>query len=163
MEECSIGPASLDDEDEIFALYRSMIGRPYVTWNDEYPARALVRHDLEAFDVFVMKDGDGCILSAIVNEDTDEFVDMAPWYPDVKRWAQFARLAVAADAQGQGIARRMLVYAMHKARLKGCEAVRFLVSADNIPAQRSYRKLEFEVCGEADAWGDHWLCYEKRL
>ena len=41
--------------------------------------------------------------------------------------------------------------------------VRFLVASCNIPAQRSYAKLNYEVCGECSEWEGHWLCYEKRL
>ena len=88
---------------------------------------------------------------------------MAQWYTDVKQWAQLGRLGVAHDAQGHGIARRMLAYAMDQAKERGCDAVRFLVASCNIPAQRSYAKLNYEVCGECSEWEGHWLCYEKRL
>ena len=30
-------------------------------------------------------------------------------------------------------------------------------------AMRAYRALAFDFSGEADAFGHHWLCYEKRL
>ena len=59
--------------------------------------------------------------------------------------------------------RRMLAYAMEQAKERGCDAVRFLVASCNIPAQRSYAKLNYEVCGECSEWEGHWLCYEKRL
>lgn len=158
----SIERAHADDAEEIFALYHSLVDMPYGTWNEEYPSRELVDEDLKESEVFVMRCG-GRIVSAIVNENTHEFDDMAPWYPDVSHWAQFGRLGVAKDMQGRGIARRMLAYAMEQAKGEGCDAVRFLVGAGNLPAQRSYARLGFEVCGEADAWGEHWLCYEKRL
>ena len=163
MEELIIERSQKKDADEIFALYHSLLNDPFGTWNEEYPSRELVEEDLENSQVFIMRDQNKRIVSAIVNEDTDEFVNMAEWYPDVVRWAQFGRLGVAQDMQGKGIARRMLAYAMAETKAQGCEAVRFLVSAGNLPAQRSYAKLNFEVCGEADAWGGHWLCYEKRL
>ena len=111
-----------------------------------------------------MRDGTGRIVSAIVDElDIHEFDNLAQWYTDVKQWAQLGRLGVAHDAQGHGIARRMLAYAMEQAKERGCDAVRFLVASCNIPAQRSYAKLNYEVCGECSEWEGHWLCYEKRL
>ena len=55
------------------------------------------------------------------------------------------------------------VIAMERAREAGYEAVRFLVGARNLPAQRSYAPLGFDICGETDQWDEHWLCYEKRL
>lgn len=162
-EESEIIERAVDaDAEEIYALYHSLVDMPYGTWNEEYPSRELVDEDLKEAEVFVMRCG-GRIISAIVNESTHEFDDMAPWYPNVARWAQFGRLGVAKDMQGRGIARRMLAFAMDHARAEGCDAVRFLVGAGNLPAQRSYARLGFEVCGEADAWDEHWLCYEKRL
>ncbi|MDO5377164.1 MAG: GNAT family N-acetyltransferase [Clostridia bacterium] len=154
--------ATAADAQEIYALYHSLVDMPYGTWNEEYPSRDLVDEDLKEAEVFVMRCG-GRIVSAIVNENTHEFDELAAWYPDVARWAQFGRLGVAKDMQGRGIARKMLAHAMEKAREEGCDAVRFLVGAQNLPAQRSYAKLGFEICGEADAWGERWLCYEKRL
>ncbi|MFR0860350.1 MAG: hypothetical protein ACLSIR_11945 [Christensenellales bacterium] len=52
---------------------------------------------------------------------------------------------------------------MDQAKERGCQAVRFLVATRNIPAQRSYAKLNYEVCGECSEWEGDWLCYEKRL
>ena len=87
----------------------------------------------------------------------------APWYPDVKQWACPARLGVALDQQGKGLARRMLSAAIDLARQDGCDGVRFLVAKRNPIAQRSYAKLGFDICGEAEMWGEQWLCYHKRL
>lgn len=162
-DELTIVRAEKADGDEIYALYHSLKDSPYGTWNDEYPSRELVEEDLANSDVFVMKTKQGRIVSAIVNEQSDEFDGLGDWYPDVKRWAQFGRLGVAKDMQGRGVARRMLAYAMEQAKADGCDAVRFLVGAHNTPAQRSYAVLGFEICGEAEAWGDEWLCYQKRL
>ena len=154
--------AQMRDADEIFALYRTLIGTPYSTWTQDYPTPEIVQDDLARQTVFVMRDGGGRIVAAMasIGEDVD---DAAPWYPDVKRWAMLTRLGVAGDMQGRGIARRMLAHAMEQARLAGCDGVRFLVGPENIPAQRSYAKLGFDVCGEAACFGARWLCYQKRL
>ncbi|MFQ9805670.1 MAG: GNAT family N-acetyltransferase [Christensenellales bacterium] len=45
----------------------------------------------------------------------------------------------------------MLAHAMDQAKERGCQAVRFLVATCNIPAQRSYAKLNYEVCGECSS------------
>ena len=163
MEEMHIERASHADANEIFALYHSLIDEPYGTWSEEYPCRELVEEDLAEQTVFVMRDAQDRIVSAIVMEQSDEFDGMAPWYPDVRRWIQFGRLGVARRAQGRGVARAMLAFAMEQAAQAGYEAVRFLVGAKNLPAQRSYAHLGFEVCGETFQWDEHWLCYEKRL
>ena len=57
----------------------------------------------------------------------------------------------------------MMRYALERAKEEGCDAVRLLVGVHNLPAQRAYATLGFDVCGEAEAWGNRWLCYQKRL
>ena len=163
-EPLTVSRAEKADCDEIYALYHSLTDDPYGTWNDEYPSRECVENDLAENIVYIMHDATGRIVSSIVDEqDIHEFDNLAPWYVDVTRWAQLGRLGVAHDAQGHGIARKMLAHAMEQAKARGCEAVRFLVATCNIPAQRSYAKLNYEVCGECAEWEGHWLCYEKRL
>lgn len=150
------------DAREIYALYHSLIDAPYGTWSEEYPDFELVQEDLAKSEVFVMRDG-GRIIAAIVSEDSDEVHGMAPWYGDVRRWAQLGRLGVDKAYQGRGIGRSMMRYALERVREEGCDAVRLLVGVHNLPAQRAYATLGFEICGEAEAWGNRWLCYQKRL
>lgn len=150
------------DAQAIYALYHSLIDMPYGTWNEEYPDFELVKEDLTRSEVFVMRDN-GRLIAAIVNEDSDEFDGMAPWYGDVIRWAQLGRLGVDKAYQGKGIGRAMMRYALARAKEEGCDAARMLVGVHNLPAQRAYATLGFDVCGEAEAWGNRWLCYQKRL
>lgn len=157
-----IGRGRPADAQEIFALYHSLIGAPYGTWSEEYPTLEDVERDLASAEVFVLRDGER-IIAAIVNEDSDEFEGMAPWYADVGKWAQLGRLGVDMAYQRRGIGRMMMRYALERAKEEGCDAVRMLVGKHNLPAQRAYATLGFEVCGEADAWGSRWLCYQKRL
>lgn len=163
LENVRIERASIEDGDEIYAMYHSLIDMPFSTWDEEYPSREIVENDLTHDQVFVMRDETRRILAAILLWEGDDFADLAPWYPDVKRFADLARLGVAREAQGQGVARRMLTYAMEQAKTQGYEAVRFLVSAENPIAQRAYAKLDFDICGEAEHFGLRWLCYQKRL
>jgi len=157
--------AKRTDEEEIFALYRSLIDMPQGTWDEDYPSREIVEYDLEHHDVLVMRDAGGGIVSAIVIEtEDDEMAETnARWYPDVMRWAELSRLGVAKGMQGKGVAKKMLIAAMDLCRERGFEAVRFLVSKSNPAPQRAYAKLEFDVCGEAYLYEHHWLCYQKRL
>ena len=165
MEKMKIERAGLEDAEEIFALYRSLIHMPYSTWSEDYPTREIVREDLEKHEILVMRNSSGRIISAISLWHEFEFADAAAWYPDATKWAMLSRLGVAADMQGCGIAKRMLVAAMERAKCSGCEAVQFLVAKSNPIAQRAYVSLGFDICGEAEIWepGEVWLCYQKRL
>ena len=157
----TIGLAEKKDGEEIYALYHSLLDDPYGTWNEEYPSLECVQNDLEENIVYAMRDATGRIVSAIVDEqDIHEFDGLAPWYADVTRWAQLGRLGVAHDAQGarhrpQDAGARD--GAGEGTRLRSCP---FPGGDLQHPAQRSYAKLNYEVCGKCDEWEGHWLCYE---
>ena len=162
-ENYTISRGKPEDAQEIFALYHSLIDCSNGTWDEEYPSLELVHEDLSEGEVFVMRDGGGRIVSAIAVEDSDDWEELAQWYPDVTKWGQLGRLGVAKEIQGHGIARTMINYAVEQLKNEGCQAVRFLAATCNTPAVRSYAKLGFTICGESEAWGERWYCYEKRL
>lgn len=153
------------DADEIYALYHSLIDMPDSTWDEEYPSKEIVVHDLENNEVLIMRNDEGKIIAAIaVSADDDELAGAdAGWYSDVTRWIALSRLGVDKSMQGQGIAKQMLLVAMTLCRERGYEAVRFLVSKSNPAPQRAYAKLNFNICGETELYEHHWLCYQKRL
>ena len=154
------------DAEAVYALYQSLINTPYSTWSEDYPSRDIVFGDVMAGHVLIMRRENGSIVAAIAilpAEEEPEFDDIAPWYDDIDKWAVPSRLGVAAEMQGRGIAKRMLVAAMDRARENGCGAVRFLVAKSNPIAQRAYASLNFDVCGETEMWDTRWLCYQKRL
>lgn len=165
-EEMCIERAKPEDAEAVYALYHSLIDAPYSTWSEDYPTREDVYSDVSHGWTLVMRNAKGDIAAAIAllpGEQEPEFEELAPWYHEVKRWACPARLGVALDQQGKGLARRMLSAAMDYAREDGCDGVRFLVAKSNPVAQRSYAKLGFDICGECEMWEEQWLCYQKRL
>ena len=158
--------AKTEDAEEIYALYHSLLDAPYSTWSENYPTIDDVRDDVTHGWTIVMRNAADRIVAAIAllpGEQETEYEDKASWYPDVKRWACPARLGVALDYQGKGLAKRMLSAAMDFARADGCDGVRFLVAKSNPIAQRAYAPLGFDICGECEMWDEQWLCYQKRL
>jgi len=157
--------AERKDTDEIYALYRSLIDMPDGTWDEEYPSRELVEHDLHHNDILVMRNDSGRIIAAIAisTEDEELAESDAAWYKDVNRWIALSRLGVDKTMQGKGIAKQMLLAAMKLCKERGYEAVRFLVSKTNPAPQRAYTKLNFDICGETELFDHCWLCYQKRL
>lgn len=165
MELYRIEPATKEDAQEIYALYRSLIHMPDGTWDEDYPSLEIVRHDLAHNDVLIMRGEMGKIVSAIVLEMEDDELSRTDvqWYSDVSRWAELSRLGVDQSLQGKGIAKKMLLAAMAAGKEKGCDAVRFLVSKTNPAPQRAYAKLNFDICGETELYDQQWLCYQKRI
>ena len=158
--------ASAADIEDVYALYQSLIEAPYSTWSEDYPTHEDVERDVLNGWTIVMHDLEGRIAAAIAllpGEEEPEYDGIATWYPDVTRWACPARLGVALNRQGKGLAGQLLAAAMNAAKEEGCDAVRFLVAKSNPIAQKAYSRLGFDICGEHEMWGHEWLCYQKRL
>lgn len=77
--------------------------------------------------------------------------------------AELSRLGVKPEYQNQGIARLLLQYGMEELHLQGKKSVHFLVCKTNRKAIRSYDKLDFDVVGNCQMYGEEWWCYEKEL
>ena len=165
-EDMRIERAKPEDAEAVYALYHALIDTPYSTWSEDYPSKELVDGDVRSGKTLVMRESSGRIAAAIAllsPEDEPEYEEMALWDQTVTRWAIPARLGVAVNHQGKGLAGRMLAAAMDAARAEGCDGVRFLVAERNPIAQRAYAKLSFDICGTSERWGERWLCYQKRL
>lgn len=68
------------------------------------------------------------------------------------RIARLSSLAVAPDATGQGIGRRLVEAAEDAARARGCDRIRLEVRADNARAIAIYRRAGYRDAGREDAY-----------
>lgn len=158
-----IEPATHDDKEAVMALYRAMIGLPGCTWNEHYPTADLLERDLDAGNVFVLRDAAGEILATIAI-DQDEDVEALPhWSGAPGEYRELARLCVRRDIQSRGLARRMLAFGMEELERRGCIGVHFLVSPGNPRALAAYAVFGFDHVGSAELYGQSWYCYEKRF
>lgn len=158
-----IEKASAADRAEILVLYRSLIGQPGCTWCEEYPDEEIVVEDLHSDSLYCAREN-GSIVGAVSIEWRDEEVEHFDcWSKENEPAAYLSRVAVSRSAQGKGLAKELMRRAMAEMKARGMKTVRYLVSPGNEAAMRAYRALAFDFSGEADAFGQHWLCYEKRL
>lgn len=155
--------ATKDDIEEITKLYHAAIGSPGCTWSMDYPNEEITQGDLERNALFCLKNDAGKIIGAVSVDDDKVVEELSCWTDALQPGAELARLVVAKEYQNRGIARQLLIYAMQELVNRGYKSVHFLVSKTNERALRSYAKLDFENCGEADLFGEHWWCYEKAL
>lgn len=155
--------AEKEDFEEIGMLYDTMRGRQFCTWDEGYPSGELLLADIEKGKLYVVKNSNSVIVAAVsICHDAD--IDKLPcWMGETEKAISFMRLVVAAPYQNQGIARLVLSLAMNQVKRHGVTSVRFLVGKNNVPALCSYRKLQFDEVGEADLFGEEWLCFEKQL
>ena len=159
----TIEKASAADRAEILVLYRSLIGQPGCTWCEEYPDEEIVAEDLHSGSLYCAREN-GSIVGAVSIEWRDEEVERFDcWSKENEPAAYLSRVAVSRSAQGKGLAKEMMRRAMAEMKARGMKTACYLVSPGNEAAMRAYRALAFDFSGEADAFGQHWLCYEKRL
>ena len=101
-----------------------------------------------------MRDATGRIVSAIVDEqDIHEFDNLAPWYDG--RDALGAARPPRRGARRAGARHRPQNAGARDGSGEGTRLSRpsaFWWRRCNIPAQRSYAKLNYEVCGECSEW-----------
>lgn len=155
--------ATATDKAEILALYRSLIGTEYCAWTNDYPNEDDIENDLTRDGLFCLKDINGSILG-VISIDQDEEVEKLPcWTESLKPAGELSRIGVRVENQNQGIARRLLQYGMDELKRQGMKSVHFLVCKTNKKAIRSYNKLNFDIVGECELFGEEWWCYEKSL
>ena len=155
--------ATENDKTEILALYRSLVGTEFCAWNENYPSEIEVEGDMSRDALFCLKDDESKIIG-VISIDDDEAVEKLPcWTESLKPAAELSRLGVRVENQNQGIARKLLQYGMEELKCQGMKSVHFLVCKTNQKAIRSYDKLNFDIVGECELFGEEWWCYEKSL
>ena len=150
------------DAAEIFRLYRSLLTMEGVTWDEEYPDESFVSGDLREHGLFVLEE-DGCIAAAVSAVRDEDMEDNPVWDKALLPAVMIERVAVRRDFQGRGLSRQAICSAMEEMKKRGFRGARYLVGPKNLRARAAYRPLAFRLAGEVDAYGEHWLCYEKEL
>ena len=100
--EYTIAPACEDDREELLALYKSQVGREGCPWTDEYPSNETIDFDLSRDALFVMK-SEGKTVGAISIDEDEEVNKLPCWNRELEPEAEFSRIAVSPEMQGQGI------------------------------------------------------------
>jgi ribosomal protein S18 acetylase RimI-like enzyme len=62
-------------------------------------------------------------------------------------------LVVVQEARGKGLAGRLIEKGLEDCAKRGIEEVKVMVAADNIPANKLYRRCRFELAGQMDSHG----------
>lgn len=155
--------ASEDDKNEILALYRSLAGTEFCAWTENYPGEADIEGDLSREGLFCLKDEREKIVG-VISIDQDENVEkLSCWSENLQPSAELSRVGVRVENQNQGIAGKLLCYGMEKLRQRGKRSVHLLACKTNKKALRVYEKLNFNVVGECEMYGEEWWCFEKAL
>ena len=153
--------ARKNEAETVFALYRSVIGTPFCTWNEFYPGMSEIRHDLESEGLFVLEK-DGRIIGAVSASPENELDDMDCWSRRGKV-GEFARVVIHPDLQGRRLARLLVSGILDVMKERGFENIHISVAAENIPAQKTYGHFGFIPVGEEEMWGHLFYLYELNI
>ena len=154
--------ADIGDKAAVKALYASVIGSDYCTWNEFYPGDEEVNTDIANGNLYVLADGTD-IIGAVSIISHNELGGFAFWR-ETSGAGEIARVVVSpASYQGKGIA-GILVEKIEKVLSEtGCNAIHLLAAVRNIPAYKLYLKAGFEVRGRCDMYGNAFYACEKRI
>lgn len=154
--------AGVGEADHVLALYRSVTGRNYCTWDDNYPGMQQIREDYESNNLFVLR-SDKKIIGAISIVPENELDDLELWNINECKIAEIARVAVAPEYQGKGLALKLVIETEKVLKNRGYCAVHLLAAKVNMPACHTYRKAGYQLRGECDMFGHRFCVFEKRL
>jgi ribosomal protein S18 acetylase RimI-like enzyme len=98
--------------------------------------------------LFGVRDGGRLLAVVAVNGEQSRRYASVDWADAKGNPAVIHRLAVHPDVQGRGLGRRLLQFAEHQARSKGCSSVRLDVYSDNEHAVRLYERHGYSIRGE---------------
>ena len=143
------------------ALYRAVIGTPFCVWDESYPGEEEIQNDLASGTLYVLE-RDGEVIGAISIVPENETDDLDCW--KVKENArEFARVVVRPDCQHQGLSFYLVDGIIQELKKQHAAAIHIAVAKRNIPAQKLYRKMGFDFCGESEIFGSNYYLCEKIL
>ena len=157
-----IKKAQKENIEEILDIYKSLLGYPGCTWNEEYPTLIDVEYDIEKDALYMIVDDYKIIGVATAVEDS-YLKNLSCWNKEIKNPCELARVAVLKEYQNKGIAKEIIRYIENDIRSKGFDGIHFLVSKTNPRALNLYNSLSFSCCGEVVMCENDWFCYEKKL
>lgn len=152
--------AKQSDEKEVMALYDESKQIKGCTWDDHYPNKDIFDGDIRREALYILEDMNGCMIGCVSNDEDMAVQELSCWNQDMRRRAEFARVAVKSEYQGNGYAALMISKTIDVLKEKGYDSACYLVSPYNDRALKAYSKLDFKKVGEAKLFDKDWHCYE---
>ena len=149
------------ESEVIMNLYRAVIGSPFCTWDESYPGEIEITEDFSSGTLYVLEEA-GELIGAISIVPENEIDDFDCWKVR-ENVREFARVVVRPDHQKKGLSVYLVRGIMEELQKQGAAAIHIAAAKDNIPAQKLYRKMGFDFCGEADMYGHSFFLCEKLL
>jgi len=134
-------------------------------WNSAFPDPGKIRLDLYNACIYLVKDKGVCKGMVTLNELEPEDYRQIGFNSGKHRPLYLQNMAVHPKWQGQGIAKRMVEFALKLAQEKGFDAIRLDVFKPSEGARLLYEKQSFKEVGTFHSANQKipFVCYEKQL
>jgi ribosomal protein S18 acetylase RimI-like enzyme len=134
-------------------------------WDRFYPNRWVVGKDVKNGQMYVVLQDQVCVGAVVINEEQSANYASLPWQETDGRPAVIHRLAVHPEYQGQGIGKKLLIFAEEQARARGCTSIRLDAYTANPTALQMYERAGYWKVGliRYPFRKQPYQCYEKRL
>lgn len=149
-------PRDLDGVDATYTellLHEQETGVSTTNWAlNVYPTRSFAQAAQEAGTLYVLRDGDQIAASMILNHEQAEDYQKIPWlYPaEPEEVLVIHTLCIPPSQARKGIGRRMVQFALEKAKEMGCRVIRLDTWNGNQPAAKLYGEaFGFRFAGRA--------------
>ncbi|MEC0201549.1 GNAT family N-acetyltransferase [Paenibacillus lautus] len=148
----NIRTGRIEDLQEIMALIARCVSVMQAggsdQWDDQYPNREIIGEDLQRGTLFAAE-GEGRILGIIVLDESQAAqYQTINWKQEDGPHLMMHRLAVDPEAQGQGVARKLIAFSEEYAMREGYTSLRLDTYAKNTAALRLYQGLGYDLRGE---------------
>jgi ribosomal protein S18 acetylase RimI-like enzyme len=150
--------ATNEDISEVAQTYRELLlyekeHGGHSNWVlDVYPTKTVAEKSHAEGTLHVMEEDGEICASMILNQFQSEGYTQIPWkYPaSAKEVLVLHTLCIPPSKAGKGIGKKMVDYALKRAREMDCKVMRLDTHIENVPAAGLYKKLGFQFAGSAD-------------
>ncbi len=159
-------PATPADLNAVVALYDTARREPYTAWTEAYPTRADAALDLDTGNLYVLCEstaGPARVIGALSVVPENETDDLPVWRITAPGVREIARVVVAPDCHGRGLAAHMMRAIADLLARSGCPALHIAVATTNPPALRTYSKVGFTPVGQAEIFEGEYVLMELGL
>jgi len=119
-------------------------------WDEQYPNRDVIGEDLQRGTLFVAEGNERILGIVVLDEHQDEQYGRIDWKQTEGPNLMMHRLAVDPQAQGQGVARKLIEFAENYAVREGYTSIRLDTYNKNTAALKLYRGLGYDERGEVN-------------
>lgn len=146
-----IRKAQLEDIERIAGITmlcaKNMINNDIFQWNDIYPTLEILKEDIDAGQLYIIKENTTLVGCIVISAFQDEIYKKVAWESGEGKHLYIHRLAVHPDFQGKGYAQKLMDFAEERGRNDEIISIRLDTFSQNprnqkFYEQRGYKRLE---------------------